>query len=154
MKLKLHCNISTHQPNYLISREVGIQLWKKGRQPGWRPGNHHKFQLPVGNPDKWLLVDLFDNPGTQLLTNPGVNLTIILWAAFTPVDLYWTYWCTDQSLQHKSWAYLLVVWTGKVGCSFVGETDCTKLCAPSAHLRICTLRQWVGEIDPKSKDGW
>ena len=35
---------------------------------------------------------------------------------------------------------------GKVGCSFVGETDCAKLCAP-AHMYFA---QWVGEIDPFS----
>jgi len=28
-----------------------------------------------------------------------------------------------QSIKHKSWGYLLVVFAGKVGHSFVGETE-------------------------------
>ena len=34
----------------------------------------------------------------------GVNITIILWAAFAPVDLCWTYWSMVQSVLRKSWA--------------------------------------------------
>ena len=78
----------------------------------------------------------------------GVNFTIILWAAFAPVDLRPTYWRTAQSVQRKSWADFLVLWTSRVGRSFVGETE-QHLFVPSAvHRRICALRLWVGEIDP------
>ena len=80
----------------------------------------------------------------------GVNFTNILWAAFAPVDLRPTYWRTAQSVQRESWADYLVLWTIRVGCSFVGETE-QYLFVPSAVRRhICALPQWVGEIDPRS----
>ncbi len=41
---------------------------------------------------------------------------------------------------------LLVLFPGKVGSSFVGETKCTKL----LFWPICPLHLWVDEIDPCS----
>ena len=79
----------------------------------------------------------------------GVNFTLILWATFAPVDLRPTYWRTAQSVQRKSWADFLVLWTSRVGRSLIGETE-QHLFVPNTVRRcICALRQWVGEIDPR-----
>ncbi len=51
----------------------------------------------------------------------GVNFINILQAAFVAVDLRRSYWCTLQSIQHKSG--FLVVRTSKAGRIFVGETE-------------------------------
>ncbi len=44
-------------------------------------------------------------------------------AAFVPVGLWKTHWCTAQGVQCRSWAYFLVVCNDKVGRNFVGETE-------------------------------
>jgi len=63
---------------------------------------------------------------------PGVNFTNVLRAAFAPVDLRPTYWRTAQRVQHRSWADFLVLWTRRVGCRFVGETEWRKRMTTSA----------------------
>ena len=56
------------------------------------------------------------------------------------------YWRTTQSVQHKNWVYFLVVCTGKVGQSFVGE-----MIAPnSVRGHTCALHKLVGEIYPRN----
>ena len=42
-----------------------------------------------------------------------------------------------KSVESKSWVELLVLCTGKVGHSFVGETDSAKLFGASAYV-LCT----------------
>ena len=85
-----------------------------------------------------IAVDRFSFDASQ---QPGVNFTNILWAAFAPVELHLTYWRKLQSIKHKSLALLLVVCTGKVGQSFVGDTDCAKL-SVLAHLRFLPVGWW------------
>ena len=104
--------------------------------------------LPIANSGWYFSIPNLasDQQGKQ----PGVNFTIILWAAFAHVDLLWTYWHMAQSIQHKSWTYLQVLCTSRVRCSFVVEIE-QHLFAPNAVCwRICALHQWVGEIDPRT----
>ncbi len=49
----------------------------------------------------------------------GVNFTYILWAAFAPVDLRWSYLQTEKSVQRKSWAYFPALHTHKVERIFI-----------------------------------
>ncbi len=52
--------------------------------------------------------------------NWHLNFIKILLAAFAPVGLCQTYWCTVQCVQHRIWASFLV---GCTGLHFVGETE-------------------------------
>ena len=92
---------------------------------------HHHFMSSFCT--SRIILNLWAN-GLVKMTPPGINFTIILQAAFGPVDLQWTYWHMAQSVQPESWAKLQVLFTSWVGGSFVGETDYNKLSAP-AHLR-------------------
>jgi len=56
---------------------------------------------------------------------------------FTPVLLVHTSWSTSC----KNWALILLVLTGNVEGSVVGETDCGKLLVP-AHLRFAPIGWW------------
>ena len=82
---------------------------------------------------------------------PSVNFTIILWASFVLVDLSWTYWHTAKSIQTKSWAYLLVVCTGKVRRNFVGETQWRKRMTASPFA-LCVIR--LVKLTPARVLGW
>ncbi len=66
----------------------------------------------------------------------------VLQAAFAPVDLHWTYWRTAQSILHKSWAYLLVVWIVKVGHNFLDEWLPRHLCYAPKGWWNWPLKDW------------
>ncbi len=68
----------------------------------------------------------------------GVKFIHVLWAAFLPLYLHWSFIVNQMSSKHQNQHQSLFVFTIKVSHIFIGETDCTKFLA-LAVLRFAQM---------------